>query len=356
MKQAKELNFDGEAIYCGIDVHKKSWSVCIRDEKMELKTFAQPADAGVLINYLQRNFPKADYHVVYEAGFSGFGLQRSLSNHGMHCIITHPADVPTSDKEQRKKSDKVDCRKLARSLSEGSIEKIYIPSEQMVDERGIVRTRQQLIRDQTRCKNRILSWLDFNGISIPEGYKQSSRFSKRFIVWLEALILSPEARKSLQLHVESVKFIRQQLLHATRYLKELSESEPNKKQVKLLRSIPGIGLINAMVILTEVGDIKRFKNLDHLCSYIGLTPDIYSSGETKIVKGITPRHNHSLREALVESSWCIIRKDAALLMAYKKHVKRMHPNKAIIKIAKSLASRIRFVLLNQVEYVVNHVG
>ncbi|HTB30596.1 MAG TPA: IS110 family transposase [Bacteroidia bacterium] len=355
MKQAKELNFEGQAIYCGIDVHKKSWSVCIRDDKMELNTFSQPADTEVLINYLQQNFPRADYHVVYEAGFSGFGLQRILSGQGMDCIITHPADVPTSDKEQRKKTDKVDCRKLARNLSEGSLEKIYIPSERMVDERGIVRARQQLIRDQTRCKNRILSWLDFHGISIPEGYKQSSRFSKRFITWLEELTLTPEARKSLQLLVEGVKFIRQQLLQALRHLKELSRAEHNEKQVSLLRSIPGIGLINAMVILTEMGDIRRFKNLDHLCSYIGLTPDIYSTGETRIVKGITPRHNHSLREALVESSWCIIRKDAALLMAYKKYVKRMHPNKAIIKVAKSLASRIRFVLLNQVEYVTNRL-
>ncbi|WP_211316315.1 transposase [Niabella yanshanensis] len=69
-----------------------------------------------------------------------------------------------------------------------------------------------------------------------------------------------------------------------------------------------------MVILFELQDINRFKNLDHLCGYSGLVPD---TGDTKIVKGITGRQNHFLRTALVESSWSVIRKDPAMLMGKK---------------------------------------
>jgi len=83
----------------------------------------------------------------------------------------------------------------------------------------------------------------------------------------------------------------------------------------------------------------------------GLIPDIAESGDNKVVKGITNRANHFLRAALVESSWAVIRKDPALLMKYKEYSKRMNKNKAIIRIAKHLLSRIMFVLKNEQEYV-----
>jgi transposase len=351
MKQGTELSFKGQNIYCGLDVHKKNWSVCVRDENMELKTFSQPPDADILVKYLRRNYPDATYHAVYEAGFSGYWAQRKLSQQGVDCIVTHAADVPSTDKEKRRKTDQVDCRKLAKNLSDHSAKSVYIPSEQMVDDRGIIRTRQQLVKDQTRCKNRLTSWLNFYGISIPEGYKQDGYFTKKFIVWLEALEVGPNAKKALQLKLDTFKYIRQELQEATKQIREMAKTERYQQQVTLLRSVPGIGLINAMVFLGEIGDIRRFKTLDHLCGYIGLVPDIYSSNDNIIIKGITPRCNHSLREALVESAWCAMRKDPALLMAYKKYIIRMNANKAIIKVAKKLLNRIRYVLLKQEKYV-----
>jgi len=55
MKQATELSFEGQNIYCGIDVHKKNWSVCIRDESFELKTFSQPPEVETLVTFLQQS-------------------------------------------------------------------------------------------------------------------------------------------------------------------------------------------------------------------------------------------------------------------------------------------------------------
>ena len=84
-------------------------------------------------------------------------------------------------------------------------------------------------------------------------------------------------------------------------------------------------------------------------------PDTEDSGDTKKTKGITHRCNHYLRPAIVESSWTIIRKDPAMLMKYKQYCQRMPENKAIIKIAKHLLSRIRYVWLQQKEYVIGVV-
>jgi len=90
-----------------------------------------------------------------------------------------------------------------------------------------------------------------------------------------------------------------------------------------------------MVILTELGDIKRFKNLDNLCSFIGLTPMTNSTGENERIGDITLRRNKILRTAIIESSWIAIRNDPALMLAYQKLIKRMEPQKAIIRIAKT---------------------
>lgn len=351
MKQVKTLSFAGQNIYCGIDTHKKNWAVSIRDESNELRSFTQPPKPEALVDFLHHNYPGANYFAVYEAGFSGFWAQRALTQLEVNCIILHAADVPTTDKDRQQKTDRVDCRKLAKALCDQTIKGIYIPDEELVDDRSVIRTRRQLVQDQTRHKNRIMSMVHFCGIVIPEGYKQSSHFSNKLISWLEDLDQSASAKLSLTLKVNALKHVRSDLLEANRALRDLSQKPRYKNRVGLIRSVPGIGLINAMVFLTELGDIGRFKCLDQLCNYVGLIPNIYSSSDTVHVKGITRRCNHTLREALIESAWCAARKDPALYMAYKEYLKRMNHNKAIIKIARKLLSRIRYVLLNQQKYV-----
>ena len=116
MRYGTKLDFTGQQIYVGLDIHKKSWSVSIYSEHSEHKTFTQPPAVDKLVYYLRRHFPGATYHSVYEAGYSGFWIHDRLQEHGVQCLVVNPADVPTKDKERTKKTDRVDCRKLARSL------------------------------------------------------------------------------------------------------------------------------------------------------------------------------------------------------------------------------------------------
>lgn len=71
LMQRKELSFEGQNIFIGIDVHLKSWTVSIFTEKLFHKTFTQPPKVESLKKYLDFNFPNANYYSVYEAGFSG---------------------------------------------------------------------------------------------------------------------------------------------------------------------------------------------------------------------------------------------------------------------------------------------
>ena len=63
-----KLAFTGQHIYVRMDVHKNSWSISMVTEHSAHKTFSQPPDPTVLSDYMQRNFPGAIYHAIYEAG------------------------------------------------------------------------------------------------------------------------------------------------------------------------------------------------------------------------------------------------------------------------------------------------
>ena len=78
MSKGNKLDFKGQQIYVGMDVHTKSWSISILTDKFEHKTFTQPPEIGILVNYLKRNFPGAAYKSVYEAGYSGFWIHDRL--------------------------------------------------------------------------------------------------------------------------------------------------------------------------------------------------------------------------------------------------------------------------------------
>jgi transposase len=97
-------------------------------------------------------------------------------------------------------------------------------------------------------------------------------------------------------------------------------------------------------------DIHRFGTLDHLANYCGLVPGERSTGEEQTMTGISPRRNAMIRGLLMECAWVAVRKDPALLMAFNTLSTRMPKNKAIVRIARKLLNRIRFVLKNQQPY------
>ena len=353
--QRKQLDFTGENIFIGMDVHKKSWTNSILVGDTFHKTMNQPPEPKKIMAYVQKNFPNANYHFGYEAGFCGYWIYEQLKSMGAACTILNPADIPTTDKERQFKEDSRDSFKIAKGLRNADSSPIFVHTQELRDLRGLARQRHQIVKDQTKCKNRIKALLNFHGIKMPAD-EITKHWSKRYINWLNTISFNtPEAKQTMKNAITQLQFTRQLLLEITRSLRKISQGEPYKETMKQLRSIPGIGLISAMHILTELGPIERFKSLDKLCSYFGLIPNTYSSGEKQRTGRNTKRGNKILKNTLIESSWVALRHDPALLLAYKQLCKRMEPNKAIIKIARKLLNRIRFVLKNKTEYEIRTV-
>jgi transposase len=351
--QINKLDFNGQNIYVGFDVHLKSWKVTIMTDNLIIKTFSQTPSPDALHQYLNNNFPGATYHSAYEAGFCGYWIHNKLVSLGINSIVVNPADIPTTDKEKVQKEDSRDSRKIARSLRSGELIAIYVPSLKTLEDRTLLRTRALLVKDLTRYKNRIKSFLYFHGIEFPEQFnKPDTHWSKRFLLWLESIsMLEKSGKIALNALITGSKNIRASILQINREIRLLSQTPAYKDPEKLLRSVPGIGLLTAMTLLTELETMSRFSNIGRLCGFIGLVPSTHSSGDKDKVGDITPRGHHVLRNALIESAWVAVRIDPALMKSYHEYCKRMEPNKAIIRIAKKLLSRIRFVLKNNQAYV-----
>lgn len=339
-------------LFIGIDIHLKSWHVTICSKTMILQSFSQPPEVEALLKYLRKHYPNCIYNSVYEAGFSGFWIHRKLVSSGINNIVVNPSDVPTTDKEKRQKRDKVDSLKLAMTLRSTSLKGIYVPSIEEQEDRSLIRIRKQLVHDVSRYKNRIKSHLYFKGITIPEEFLRSSGYWKKsFKQWLnEKQLATPIGSIALKKQLDALYKLEDQLKEINELIRKLAKSDRFKNKIKLITSIPGIGILSGMIILTEIGDIKRFSRIDQLNSFAGFVPNVYASGDKEYVGDLTKRGNNYLRTILIECSWWAIKKDPALLIVYEKLCLRMKANKAIIRIARKLLNRLKYVLINNEPY------
>lgn len=337
----KSPGFEGQTFYVGIDVHKANWKVTLRNSNIELKTFSMDPSPEQLAKHMKRNYPNGTYNSVYEAGFCGYWIHRELQKHGFHNIIVHPCDIPSKNKERENKSDAVDSRKLAREYNNGSLNGIYVPDESMEAIRCMNRLLRQYTSRVTQIKNRIKGYLHFSGIKIPEEYSNRRCWSKNFINHLSSIRFNTTIHELvLSEHIDELLHIRSKKL---KLLKQISAVSKEIPIISLLKTVPGIGPLTAFALYAELVDINRFKNLDTLAKYVGLVPSVQSSDKKITVKGITSRHCKYLRASMIESAWVAVRNDGALLDKYNQLLLRMKGQDAIVRIAKKLLNRIRFV-------------
>ena len=215
---------------------------------------------------------------------------------------------------------------------------------------GFRRHRKRIWKDLTRCKNRIKGMLAFSGIDIPEPY-DNANWSHNFINWLKELdCRQASRRRSLDYMIAQMEYLRKQLLQISNDIRKMMREQRYNTNYYLLRSIPGIGPLTAASILVEIGDVKRFADFYHLNSFVGLLPMEHSSGESTLQSTLTVRKHRQLRSDLVESAWTAKRTDPAMALFFQEQIKRKDSKIVIIKIARKLLSRIRYVLVNQQPY------
>ena len=347
--QKYKVSFKGQNIYVGIDVHLKTWHVTT----LTKYSFAQHADAKELFDRLNKKFPEAHFKSAYEAGFCGFSAHYALAEQGIENIVVNAADIPTTGKEKTMKTDAVDSEKIAWALKRDELKGIYVKDKRYMDDTNLIRLRQRFIMDLSRQKNRTKHLLYTQGVTYPERFRNSkTHWSRNFMKWLrEEVELLSEQKLSLLLLCDQVENTRKAILKVTREIRRLSTTDRYKENYDLLFTVPGLGLITSMSMLTELdNDIMRFPNERSFVSMLGLIPTCHDSGEKKVSGEKTNRGNKHLGPLIVEASWVAIYRDYQLGAYYSSCCQIMKPHKAIIKVARKLACRTYAVLKTKTKY------
>ncbi len=270
-------------VYLGIDVHKVKWVVSVYEGDKFVKTYSQSSSVEALLKYLEKHYSGSVIEVAYESGFSGYYLHRQLALRGISCSIVHAADIPSTDWERRRKSDKIDSRKLGSLLSRGLLKGIYVPSEEEEQIRELVRMRLSLSRDKRRYMCRIRSYMMRQGIDERPELK-GKLWTKAGQSWLSGYV---SAHPSLGQLKKMYAQIRQIELQTAKQLRQEIKQSSYAGVYECLLSIPGIGWHTASLLIGELGSVSRFKRLDELASYCGIVPDIRSSADRTKVLGMS---------------------------------------------------------------------
>jgi transposase len=345
-------NFDHQTIFVGLDVHKRSWNAALFLNDQYLRNIHQPPSPHILYKYLSTHYPGASYVCAYESGKFGYWIQRQLNNKGIKCLVVNPADIPSTQKDEVSKTDPRDARGIAMALQCGQLKSIYIPTLQQEADRCLVRQRKKIWRDLIRCKNRIKAFLDYNGIPLPAKF-DNCNWSRNFINWLSNLTFDYNSTKTtLTYQLRQAETLRKELLAISNDVRRLMRSAPYNKLYYLLRTINGIGPLTAASLITEIGNMQRFPSFVELNSFIGLVPMEHSSGERELKGRLTIRKQKQLRSNLIECAWTAKRTDPAIALYYSNQLRKgKEPKLIIVKIARKLLSRIRYVWLTQQPYV-----
>lgn len=288
---------------------------------------------------------------VYEASGQGFGLHDQLTDHGIECHVLSPAHLAKSAKRKKNKTDAKDARHLfeaarAYVLAGNELPICWTPPQALRNDRELVRARLETAEAGTALKLRILALLKRHGRVLPKNYSWTKLFQR----WLsEQVALLPDVvgpvLASLLTRLDSIK---QQLLRLDREVRKLSLTERYKAACAALRQMRGVGLLTAMVFLTEMGDLTRFPNRRTVGSYLGLTPSAEESGDAADRKGHITRQGPSrVRKMLCQAAWTAVRKDDAVRAAWMR-IRGDRPQrgkKAIVAIMRQLGIRMWHVAL-----------
>jgi transposase len=199
------------------------------------------------------------------------------------------------------KTDKLDAKGLAMLNLNGSLPAVWIPPAELRDQRELSRMRMSMVGVRTQFKNRIHATLAKYAIVIDE---VSDTFGKTGRILLSEAIkeLPPETLNSVKEQLVLLDQVSGQIEKIEKHIREVVKENP---MMQLIKSLPGVGDILAIVIGLEIGDVERFASAEHLASYAGTVPRVSSSGGKTHYGRVRPDVNHYLKWAYIEAASCI---------------------------------------------------
>lgn len=294
-----------DTYYIGLDVHKDTvsigWAKPTGDPEFHGTCGSSNPNVERVLRRLARNVG-AEFQrlkVAYEAGPTGFVLARHLMRLGLEVTVVAPSLIPQKSGE-RIKTDKRDALKLARLHRAGELKPIHIPDASDEAIRDVCRARTDATDDLRRTKARLSAFLLRNG----HNYPGKSKWTQAHLRYLRELKLATPAHKIvLEEYLQAVDAGEDRIARLDRHMDALLETWDRKTEVAATMGLRGFQTCGAMIIASELGDLRRFEHPRSLMGFLGLVPGEYSTGSRRRQGSITKCGNAHARWMLVEAAW-----------------------------------------------------
>jgi transposase len=285
--------------YIGDDAHKKYSIFRAVDEKGNVGSPERVTHDKELYRRYLATLPPFSPIAIESVG-NWYWMIEAMEKAGHKPILVNPKKAKLL-MGNINKTDKLDAKGLAILNLNGSLPAVWIPPAELRDQRELSRMRMSFVEVRTKYKNRIHATLAKYAIVIDS---VSDLFGKQGRILLEGAIreLPPETRKSVEEQLILLDQVSGQIEQIEKHIREVVKMTP---MMQLIKTLPGVGDLLAIVIALEIGTVERFASAQHLASYSGTVPRVSSSGGKTHYGQVRTDVNHYLKWAFIEAASCI---------------------------------------------------
>jgi transposase len=316
--------------YVGIDLHKKSISLCAvdKDRKVLARREFNTQSTAVISKWFQ---DLGEFQAVIEATASYEWLFQLLEPLADRVVLADPQRMRVIA-ESKNKSDKLDAQVLAEFLAADWIPLAHRPTPRQRAHKRLVGQRLFIKRQQTALRCRIRSILAEYNADVPE------LFTPKGLEYLKKLTLDAEDRFVVSQMLREWRRLGRDLSAINERLSAFAKKAPapEAEARAVLKTIPGVGPVTIDVVISELGDIRRFRSAKQVTAYAGLAPGYRESGGKRKELNITKKGSPRLRWALVEAAWRLVARTALWRARFERLKKGRGVKRAIVALARRL--------------------
>lgn len=303
--------------YIGLDAHKSQWTFCVLDENgKKVVTKTVHGEWPMLMKALETI--ERPFKICFEASCGAGFLHDQLKKIAVDVMVANPNKLALIYAAKRK-NDRLDAERLAKLLYLELVPKVHIPKSEIRAWRSLIEYRRRLMGGRTMIKNRIRALLRGAGKSFT-----GSLWTRAGLAWLSAEKFDqPIDAVHRDMLVSELTEANEKIRKVTKELDRMSEKNPN---VKLVMTIPGVGIRTAEAFVAYIDEAKRFSKTKTIGSYLGLVPTQDQSCDKNHLGRITRQGPSVVRWLLTEAAWEGIRRSPQIRAFYER-IRRNDPQR-----------------------------